>query len=117
MKEETRFEKRLRQKERDENFLYAKLVTEIGFQLEAALAEEGISQTELARKLGVHKSFVTRVLNGQPNMTLKTLVKFTNALNRFVIPQLGKIGEKSVTKTIGDAEAGESHRGKLQNIS
>ena len=46
--------------------------------------EQSISRAELARRLGVQRSFVTRMLNGMPNLTLSTLVKIVTALNAYV---------------------------------
>ncbi|MBM3473277.1 MAG: helix-turn-helix transcriptional regulator [Armatimonadetes bacterium] len=39
-----------------------------------------VSRAELARRLGKSRAYVTRVLNGQPNMTLKTLTQIAVAL-------------------------------------
>lgn len=38
-----------------------------------AIAASGLSRSEVAEKLGCHKSLVTRILNGPQNMTLATL--------------------------------------------
>ena len=38
------------------------------------------SRAELARRLGKSRAYVTRLLNGQPNMTLKTLTQIAVAL-------------------------------------
>ena len=42
--------------------------------------KHGISRAELARRLGKSRAYVTRMLNGQPNMTLKTLTQIAVAL-------------------------------------
>ncbi|MBM3498125.1 MAG: helix-turn-helix transcriptional regulator [Armatimonadetes bacterium] len=42
--------------------------------------KHGISRAELARRLGKSRAYVTRMLNGQPNMTLKTLTLIAVAL-------------------------------------
>ena len=44
------------------------------------LSDEGISRAELAKRIGKSKAFVTQVLRGQNNMTLRTLSDFANAL-------------------------------------
>ena len=102
MMEESQFEKRLRNKERDDEFLYAKLITEIAFELEEAIAQEGVTQTELAQRLGVNKSYITRILNGQPNMTIRTLVKIANALNRKVFARFDKFEVRATAITVGE---------------
>ena len=40
-----------------------------------------MSRADLARKLGVSRAAVTKMLNGQPNMTLKKLVTVAMALD------------------------------------
>jgi transcriptional regulator with XRE-family HTH domain len=44
------------------------------------MERHGISRSELARRLGKSRAYVTRLLNGQPNMTLKTLTQIAVAL-------------------------------------
>ena len=112
MTEESQFEKRLRAKERDDDYLYAKLITDIAFQLEDAIAQEGITQTELAQRLGVSKSYVTRILNGQPNMTIRTLVKFANALNRKVSLQFLEFGLRAKSRAASSATMKKTHAEK-----
>ncbi len=48
--------------------------------LSAAMAEQGITRTELARRLGTSQAYVTRVLGGNANFTLKTMTKLAFAL-------------------------------------
>ena len=45
-----------------------------------ALANERISRAELAKRIGKSKAYVTQVLRGQNNMTLRTLSDLANAL-------------------------------------
>lgn len=40
----------------------------------------GINRTDLAKRLGVNKAAVTKLLRGSENLTLKTLVKVASAL-------------------------------------
>jgi transcriptional regulator with XRE-family HTH domain len=44
--------------------------------------ERGLTRDELARELGVHKSVVTRRLNGSANLTLRVVAEMANALGR-----------------------------------
>ena len=44
------------------------------------MQKTGLSRAELAQKLGVSKPFVTKLLNGNPNMTIKTMVSIAHAL-------------------------------------
>jgi transcriptional regulator with XRE-family HTH domain len=49
-------------------------------QIESELATADTTRAELARTLQVSKGYVTRVLNGAPNMTLRTLVSVASAI-------------------------------------
>ena len=44
------------------------------------MQEQGLSKTELARRMGISKSHLSNLLNTQPNMTLETIAKFELAL-------------------------------------
>lgn len=44
------------------------------------LEQEGLSQTDLARRLNCGKSHVSQLLNGRRNLTLKTLADIAGAL-------------------------------------
>jgi len=46
----------------------------------AAMAEQDITRTDLARRLGTSQAYVTRVLSGNANFTLKTMTKLAFAL-------------------------------------
>jgi len=45
------------------------------------MQEKGVTRTELARRIGRSKGFVTQVLNGRHNMTLRTLADLAWALD------------------------------------
>lgn len=47
----------------------------------AKMEELKISRAELAKRLGVSKAFITKVLNGNPNMTIKTIISIALALD------------------------------------
>ena len=48
--------------------------------LYVAMEEQGVTRTELARRLGTSQAYVTRVLSGHANFTLKTMSKLALAL-------------------------------------
>ena len=49
-------------------------------QIEKRLEDLGLSQTELARRLGVTEGAVSKVLNNPQNLTLETIAKYARAL-------------------------------------
>lgn len=65
---------------------YVRMLSEIQHALLEALDEEnrdrGLTRAEIARILGKNKSFVTRKLSGDTNMTLESLADIAFALDR-----------------------------------
>ena len=63
------------------SFMTEQLLLEINEQFCRIMNEQSISRSELADRIGVKRQFITRILNGNPNITLLTLVKVATALN------------------------------------
>jgi transcriptional regulator with XRE-family HTH domain len=59
------------------NYLLTKYQGEIYRQLTAYMEEHGVSQKEVAEKLGVSTSYVNQILKGNFNYTLKKLVEIS----------------------------------------
>ncbi len=57
----------------------------------AAMQARGVSRAELAERLGTSRAYITKLLEGQENMTVKTLVRVANALEM-------KVGMKLVPR-------------------
>lgn len=49
-------------------------------EIEERMEQHGISRAELARRLGTSKAYVTKVLGGNANFTLTTMVRLAQAL-------------------------------------
>jgi transcriptional regulator with XRE-family HTH domain len=45
-----------------------------------AMEERGVTRSELARRLGTSQAYITRVLSGHANLTLKSMSKLAVAL-------------------------------------
>ena len=110
---------------------YLRLIGELESQLHKAYEEEhgtsGLTFADIARKLGCHKSFITRKMNGTSNMTLETLADLVFALRRRITIQMveteaedgNHMGINAVPETASDyapgsvtvsyAHANESH--------
>lgn len=54
-------------------------------ELLLARLEQGLTQTQLAKRAGVHQSLIARVESGHTSPTLDTLLKLTKALNRHLM--------------------------------
>lgn len=55
---------------------------EIAYQILQLRKKQGISQTELAKKIGTTQSNVARIESGQQNVTTETLQKIATAFRR-----------------------------------
>lgn len=64
----------------------ASFIGEVRDELLKALIEvktrTGITQSEIAKRLGVHRSVINRELSGQANLTLRRVAEIAWALNR-----------------------------------
>lgn len=56
----------------------------IGEQLKAERARAGLTQEQLAEKMGSKKSFISRIENGRADIQISTLVKLFHGLGRQV---------------------------------
>ena len=45
------------------------------------MEEQGVSRSELARRIGVSPAYITKILRGSTNFTLDTMVKVARALD------------------------------------
>ncbi len=52
----------------------------LGANLKKIRLSKGIKQVEIARTLGVHRSFVSNIENGKTNPTLSTIASLAKAL-------------------------------------
>ena len=75
------FGQRISELESDPAYRAERLVLELNEEICRLMEEQNISRAELARRLGVQRQFITKLLNGIPNLTLLTLVKIALALD------------------------------------
>jgi hypothetical protein len=61
---------------------YARLLRHLRAELAAAMAEIGISRAELARRLGVSPSVITRVMDPAADVLISTLFDLAWAMDR-----------------------------------
>jgi transcriptional regulator with XRE-family HTH domain len=65
----------------DPEFLTEEAILDFTEKLVAKMEELKVSRAELAKRLKVSKAFITKLLNGNPNMTIRTMVSISNALD------------------------------------
>lgn len=64
--------------------------TIVGFteELSRAMAEGDVSRSELARRIGASPAYITKVLRGNANLTLASMVKLSRALDQVLLLEL-----------------------------
>lgn len=82
-----------------EQRLYAResLIYNVTEDLLVILEDKGVSKSELARRLGKSRAYVTQVLSGSSNMTLGSLSDFCFALGveaKVILPASTKTSPK-----------------------
>ena len=70
-----------------ENQAWIGKAIQIAVKILDILEEKNVTQTQLAKKMGVSKQQVTKIIKAEENMTLKTLSKIEEALGI----KLGKV--------------------------
>jgi transcriptional regulator with XRE-family HTH domain len=63
-------------------FRLEKILLRLGEDICQLMRDQGLNRAEVAARLGVSRAYVTKVLNGNPNLTIKTLLKLSDALGR-----------------------------------
>ena len=81
MKRETWLNNLLADFRDDPDYIAEHAILDFTEKLDSKMKEMKVSRAELARRLGVSKAFVTKVFNGNPNMTIKTMVTILHALD------------------------------------
>jgi transcriptional regulator with XRE-family HTH domain len=66
-----------------DDFLY-KIAADFVRQIESAMKNAGVNQSDLAKRLKVSEGRVSQVLNNPGNLTLKKIVEYVRALGRKV---------------------------------
>ncbi len=71
---------------RSPEYWFEEAQNELYRQVVAYKEQKGINQTELAKELGVSKGYVSQVLKGEFNYTLKKLIELSLAVGK--VPQI-----------------------------
>lgn len=78
------FEKLIEDARKRDTFWSATLILEFTEGLQSLMGKRGISRIELAKRLGVSPAYVTKVLRGNVNFTVDSMVKLANAVGGHV---------------------------------
>jgi transcriptional regulator with XRE-family HTH domain len=82
------FPELFQQAEEHEDYWLAGAILEFTEDVVREMERQGLTRTELARRLGATPAYVTKVLRGKVNFTLSTMVRLARALNAEVHVQL-----------------------------
>ena len=61
-------------------FDFGQLALKVAEEIAKKMKEKTISKADLAKRLGTSRAYVTNILKGDANLSLKTLAKLQNAL-------------------------------------
>ena len=81
-------------------YLQEKTILECTEAICEAMERIGVTKAELARRLGRTKGFITQLLDGRANMTLRTVSDVLGALGYELKVNVGSIGKVRNMKTI-----------------
>lgn len=81
MKPKSSLEIIIKKTQNSDTFLAQKLSIQFARNVEDMMSKKGLKQKDLAEKMGVSAAYVSKVLNGNINMTLSTMSKIAKALN------------------------------------
>jgi transcriptional regulator with XRE-family HTH domain len=87
---------------RAKEYEFARLELEVTELLCELMAKDNVSRAELARRVGVKPPYITKVLRGQTNLTLKTISDFFFALRRSVGVVDRPLNESTSSRVVAD---------------
>jgi transcriptional regulator with XRE-family HTH domain len=88
------FKERVKKFEKDPEYILEGLMLELNEQILELLYKKGMTRKQLAKELGVSPAYITKLLNGNPNLTLKSLVKIATVMDVSLSINIGE--EKKV---------------------
>ena len=74
------FDELYQEAEQAEEFWVAGAILELTEEVVRRMSEQGVSRSELARRLGTSPAYVTKLLRGNANLTLATMARLARAL-------------------------------------
>ena len=69
----------------DPEFIAERIIVNIVEDIYRLMENKNISNADLAQKMGTSRPYISKLLNGNPNMTILTLVKVAKALGVDVV--------------------------------
>jgi transcriptional regulator with XRE-family HTH domain len=76
-----------------------KLILDVTEAIAKLMEQQGVSRSDLAKKIDRHKTYVTRLLDGSANMTLRTISDVLCALDSKLLIETVPLNARVVLKT------------------
>lgn len=95
---EERIRNYIRENENSFWFKLEELLYDLTETIYERMKQKGISQRELAKRLGVSDAYISKILKGNENISLKTLLKLALALGLNVEIKMQPIEQRSYRK-------------------
>jgi len=96
MSDRTWFQQKLEKFTDDPEYLTEKKLLDFTEAVVREMSIQGTTRTVLSERLGVSKAMVTKLLRGNPNMTLRTMVSISHALNCELNLDMHPMGTRSI---------------------
>ena len=64
-----------------------KILLQLGEDICLLMEQQGLSRTQLAERMGVSPAYITKILSGNPNLTIKSLLKLADAMGKELMLQ------------------------------
>ena len=74
------FQRRLRESRNSPDYILEGVILDVTEQIVAAMQQQEVSRSEVAERMGVSRAYITKLLRGEGNTTLRTLVRVALAL-------------------------------------
>lgn len=98
------FQRRLRESRNCPDFVHEELILDVTEQIVSAMQEQEVSRSELAKRMGVSRAYITKLLRGEGNTTLRTLVRVALALD--LRPRVSFVEPESMEEASPDRVSG-----------
>lgn len=97
---------------RSVTYLAEKCVLQYTAEIDRLMAEREVTRAELGRRIGATPAYVTKVLRGETNLTVKTMVSLASALGAQVeirVFEEGSHARDTEWQTIGAVDGRRPH--------
>jgi transcriptional regulator with XRE-family HTH domain len=81
-------------------FRLEKILLQLGEDICRLMRYQRLNRAEVAIRLGVSRAYVTKILNGNPNLTIKTLLKLSDALGRELVIQFSSQVSRKLSASV-----------------